>query len=286
MYKPPENKRILVIGANSFLSKQIIERLCRKNKVTGMLHENSNNIVKGVEYLNISDLHLLNDDVDIVFIISAYVPSRGTAIKKEVLEMVNVILPEKVCAQFPKARIVYASSVSVYGDPAGVADENSSSVNASEYGESKLKGEKIVAKHLSFAIVRISSMYGEGMNETTFIPLIINSAINKNEIRLLGDGGRKQNYIHVSDVAEIFVRAAQEHSNNTYLAVGESSFSNYEVALMIKKSLSSIEIILEGNDGSPSCFYNGSWSYDLLNFKPVKKLTEGIAELIGWQQKK
>ncbi|MCX6296971.1 MAG: NAD-dependent epimerase/dehydratase family protein, partial [Bacteroidetes bacterium] len=125
-----------------------------------------------------------------------------------------------------------------------------------------------------------------GMNESTFLPRIILSALREKSIKIFGNGGRLQNYIHVSDVAELFLRAAQQHTNNTYLAVAERSYSNFELASLVKKELLDVEISFVGEDSSCSFLYDGKFSYGSLQYKPQKSIHEGIIELIKWQQKK
>lgn len=277
-----EKKRYLIVGANSFLSKSIIEGIGSKHYVAGLYHVNRNNFLDSVEYYHISKLNDLPDNFDTIFLISAYIPIANTDVDR--LNDVNIQLVARVCEKFKNSKIVYASSVSIYGNARGVLAEASLSENPSLYGISKLKAEDIVNKQGAYSIIRISSMYGEGMNLTTFIPKIIESAINNKCIKILGTGTRLQNYIHVSDVAKIFIKASQQERNDTYLAVAEASFTNLEIANNVK-ALTGAEIVFEGKDDSHSFQYDATHTYKELGFKPTVTIGEGLLNLLKWQQK-
>ncbi|MFL5763738.1 MAG: NAD-dependent epimerase/dehydratase family protein [Bacteroidia bacterium] len=283
---PFRNRKCLVIGANSFLAREIILALKDDNDVTGIYHERSDKLLPGVSALRITEIDKLRDEYDYIFLISAYISNADDLETKEKLEQVNVKLPEMICSQFPSAKIIFASTVSVYGAQNEAVSEASATESATAYGMSKLAGERIIRKHPQFAIVRISSMYGTGMNTSTFLPRIIDDALAKGCITLYGDGSRLQNYIQVSDAAEIFIRSARSDSNNTYLAVGKKSFSNGECASFVRSVLPGTEIRMTGSDHSPSFTYDASLSYELLDFEPGVKITEGIEELVKWRQKK
>jgi nucleoside-diphosphate-sugar epimerase len=282
----PENKKYLLIGSNSILSKEIILLLKEKNTVVGVFNKKTDNLVKEIEQVSIDNLDHITNDFDAVFIISAFIPSKDSEENKEQLKRVNVDLVKIICEKFKKTKIVLASSVSVYSESLSVINELSERMPATLYGKSKMQGENIVIQQDKYSIVRISSMYGPGMNMQTFMPAIIRYAKENKKIRLFGDGSRQQNYIHVKDVAKIFIQASEQSVNNVYLAVGKVSYSNQAVADIVGKYISGIEIINVGEDNSSSYHYNALNTYNELDFIPEVNIEEGISELIKWQQKK
>lgn len=52
-------------------------------------------------------------------------------------------------------------------------------------------------------ILRISSLYGEGMKENTLISNYCDKALENKCIEVWVTGSRKQNYIHVANVVEL-----------------------------------------------------------------------------------
>src|SRR5215471_20579196 len=209
------HKKILVVGANSFLARAVIEKTAPLNRLTGVYHVDRSNPVPEVQYISVQDMGQLRDEFEVVFMIAAYIPDESHQPDLDKLEIANVKLPELVCTKFKNARIIYASSVSVYGSAGGKFDERSLPRPTTPYGSSKQRGENIIRTHPSYASIRISSMYGPAMKPHTFLPRIVKQALLNKRISLWGTGKRLQNYIHVRDVAEIFIRAALRESNDT-----------------------------------------------------------------------
>lgn len=277
-------KKNLIIGANSFLSRKITQLLLNQGQtVEGIINENHDKLLPNISYYSSKDLGKLPDDFDTIYIISAHIPTKVEADTHRRLFETNVELIEKVCKQFPAAKIVYASSVSVYGEQDGVLDENSRTAPTNVYGISKLWGEHLVRQASRYAIVRISSMYGEGMNLNTFLPRTIRQALD-GKITIWGDGLRRQNYVSVDNVADFLIKSADYQENGTYLAVDIASYSNIEIAKLLQQSCQ-CEIDFFGKDNSSSYYYNNNETRSKLNIQPTKKLEENLQDLIQWIKK-
>jgi nucleoside-diphosphate-sugar epimerase len=280
--KAEEN--ILIIGSNSFLAKCLIGKLKDTANITGVYHISTHLHEAGVEYINVATLDQLQDVFEVVYLISAYVPEKGNTDYYN-LYAVNVELAEKVSKQFPSAHIVLASSVSVYGEPEGIINERTASIKTNPYGLSKLWAEEMIKQHSSYSIHRISSMYGEHMKTSTFLPLICKNAIQHGKITLLGTGERKQNYIHVNDVAESMINAANRKGKGIFLSVYPQSFSNREIAGMIKEQMPGTQIEFQGTDHSPSYVYDAEFSYTSLEWNCKTNMQTGIKQLCEWIKK-
>ena len=278
-------KKCLVVGANSFLAREIILKLMESYDITCVFHSQKDKLFSKLNALPVSEIKKIPDHFELVFIISAHIPTKDKPTDESILMEVNALLPELICNRFGSAKIIYASSVAVYGEGGRIVNETSQSINPSAYGTSKLKGEMAVSVRPGNSIVRISSMYGPGMNRNTFLPLIIDAALKDKKIKLYGDGSRRQNYIHVSDVAEFFIRAAEPGSNGVFLATGKQSYSNQEVTNEVKSILKGTEVILEGEDRSISFEYDAQETYRRLGYMPKINIHDGISGLIQWQQK-
>ncbi len=285
MLKQVHRKKFLVVGANSFLAREIISRIKVNHDITTVFHSNKDKLFHDLPAVPVSEIELLPDQFDAVFILSAHIPIKGLPVNEHLLNEVNARLPEKICNRFKSAKIIYASSVSVYGDGGRVLSESSASVNPAAYGASKKSGEMAVGAGTGNSIIRISSMYGPGMNRNTFLPQVIDAALMDKKIKLYGDGSRRQNYIHVSDVAEFFIRASESASNGVFLATGEQSYSNHAVANEVKSILKGTEVVFEGEDQSVSFEYDAQETYRRLGYVPKINIHDGISGLIQWQQK-
>ncbi|WP_140937953.1 NAD-dependent epimerase/dehydratase family protein [Sphingobacterium lumbrici] len=270
--------KILIVGTNSILSQAIL-RQHPSDEVDGLYH--SVPAALFVNQFSLAELEKLKDDYDVVYIVSAWISSHISESQK--LFSVNVELVQSISYQFPKAKVVYFSTVAVYdGLSDTVIDETTQVSPSSIYGISKLWAEKIVSQHKKFSIVRISSMYGIGMKNITFLPRIIDDALFDKQITLVGDGARKQNYIHVGDVAALAKNIVFSDENKIQLAIDEANYSNAQVAEMIKKE-TGCKIAYKGVDNARSVEYKqDTFPYPEYN---STHLEQGIKELITWKKR-
>ena len=267
--------KILIVGSNSILSKAILIEH-QSDQVDMIYHDKPTDYYSNL--IHISKLNELGDNYDLVYLVSAII--RNNVDDTELLFDVNVKLIQTISNLFKSARLIYFSTVAVYDAlESGFIDEKTKASPCSFYGISKLWGERIVSQHKKYTIIRISSLYGEGMKQTTFLPIIIKDALTKGRITLLGDGSRKQNYISVSDVAVLAKKLALMDQNMLQLAVGEFSYSNKQIAEILQNILS-CEIIYSGFDNTRSVEYNqNTIPYDEYNLVNIEK---GIKTLITW----
>lgn len=243
-------------------------------------------MVEGPEYYPIEELEGLEGDYTHVFIISAYVPEKGDYSIEERLQKVNVELVSDILKKFPQAKVIHCSTVSVYGVSPDAITESSSIAPINPYGQSKSDAEDLVALHPNHAIVRFSSIYGPHMRTHTFLPQIIIRALEKGRIVVFGDGSRSQNYIAVEEAVDYLIKAANSEQNGVYLAVGQNSYANKDVAGMIADLIPNVTIAFEGSDPSPSFFYNNAWTRSVLGIDEVYSFQEELKKVIGWLEKK
>lgn len=274
-------EKALIVGINSILGVSIAEKLKTHFDVHGIHHIQKDRIPSFVLSKPVEELHEFDDVYTVVCFVSAYIPTNQN-INQEALFATNVRLLENVIKQFPTARIVHASSVSVYGVMTQTVNEHAVQNEVSAYGLSKLWAEKIVSACDSYAILRISSMFGPGMKRNTFLPLIIQNALQKKEIVIYGDGSRKQDYIHVDDVAACFYAAARSVENGVFLAVSGTSYSNIEIARELQKMISDVRIEHQGSDPVFSSSFDGAETRSRLHWRSEKNVVESLLELIQW----
>ena len=279
------NIKNLIIGSNSFLGRALSMRLSEMSEDTlGVYHRNTQHLFEGIVQIPISELKKI-EHVENVYLVSAFVPTSQDKDNLEKLEEVNVGLVIRICEMFPKARIIYCSSVSVYEWQDIALTEKSEEGPQSEYGESKLKGESIIKKHASHTIVRISSMYGPNMKTHTLLPVIVKQALSTSEIILYGKGNRKQNYIYVDDVANYLIAAANFKENVIFLACAKHSFSNKELATKVASELEGVSISYEKTDSSHSFEYDNTKTRETLGIEAEIGFNVGLKNLIAWIKK-
>lgn len=272
-----EANQAVVIGSTGFLGSELVAQeqgmvLCNRTVVPEC----------AFPQVHVNDLESLSaKDIKRVYLLAAHIPYGQPDVITSPLVAANVELVARVCRHFRESRIIYSSSVSVYGSAASLPiSEDSAFERPGAYGLSKLAGEVIVQAHPNHCVLRYSSLYGPGMTAPTFLPLIVKKALAEGLITLCGPGTRLQNYLHVSDAARMLTSASESSHNGVFNAVDVRSYSNIEVARLIAEAVGDVSIKHVGSDSSPSFSYDNSKWNDSFQFAPRVELEQGIEGLV------
>ena len=217
---------IYITGATGRLGKEVLKLLnnavplvrkpsgLENEKVTDFSHEELKKVLKNADVI----IHLAG--------------SMKFSDKKE-LRASNVEVTKNIVDSLPKkARIVFASSISVYGkNPKNPVNENTPSKPDSEYARSKLEAEKLVSKHDNHVILRIGTMYGMGYGEYFRILKLI----NQGKMAIIGNGKNRVSFVHVEDVAQT-VKNSIKAKTGVYVIAGDS-FPQKEIYEIAAKEL-------------------------------------------------
>ncbi|WP_293870286.1 NAD(P)-dependent oxidoreductase [Flavobacterium sp.] len=280
------NKNIAIVGANSILGQAIYERLIKDYAVFQVYHLNIDAIKNKINLIQIDDFLKTDIDFKIIYYISAAISFKEDITTINSLFHTNIKLLKTVSNTFTNSKIIYASSVAVFEINAAIVTEISPVLPYSSYAFSKLWAEQIVANHVGGGVtIRLSSLYGIGMKNNSFLPKIIYDAISNKQITIFGDGSRKQNYISADEASEYFYKAIHYPDKIKLLAVNSQSYSNLEVAQMIVKSIQDVKIIFLAQDTSTSFNYNNNFTKNILKINQDYSFNESIQEVIQWIQK-
>lgn len=274
---------VLITGANGFLARAVVRQMHNDSQIysnwqlAALVRPGTSTpsyfhtTCESVDSL-ISDLHR----VDVVMHLAACIPSPRDAAPADLMP-VNVDLVAKLVQAYPDARHVLASSISIYGVPVVLPlTVDSRPCQPTAYGLSKLAAESLVRQMPQHAVIRFSSLIGVGMKVGSFIPTVV-SASRAGKIHLLGNGERLQNYLDINDAALMCLRAATSKKSFVALGIGERSYSNNEVAVMLAE-MTGASIVREGDDHSHSFVYEFRDSMDL--GKRRKNLNESLGEMV------
>ena len=134
-------------------------------------------------------------------------------------------------------RIVYSSSAAVYGTPTeNKVTEKSATNPESPYGETKLVGEWLLkadekARQIQWIALRYFNVVGAANSElgdtgvNNLVPMVFRALSNNQRPQVFGgdyatpDGSCIRDYIHVSDLAESHLIAAQKLLNENYCGI-------------------------------------------------------------------
>jgi UDP-glucose 4-epimerase len=208
------------------------------------------------------------------------------------LQMLNAMVSHNV----PK--IVFISSGgTVYGNPIYLPiDEKHPTDPLVSYGITKLTIEKYLRMYshlhgIKAVTLRVANPYGERQRIETAqgaVGVFLHNAILGIPINIWGDGSVTRDYIHVSDVAEAFVRAVdysgKESCFNISAGVGTSL---NELIGMIKKVVDrDVDVsYLPGRPFDvPANVLNNSLAKADLKWTPSISMRDGIARTAEWMK--
>lgn len=257
--------KVLVFGAGGFVGRHLIKGLLRRGyEITGIYKDNYD-IVDDKKFhqiiLNITkdeDFNKLERSFDCVFNVSAYVPSKNNAIGEDSkCFLVNGIGTNNILRFVLSSNIpifIHSSSASVYGNPNIIPiGENDTLRPDSIYGISKRFGEELCEMYarkykLNVILFRYPSVYGGDCKQNTVLPLLVNKALKNEDITLMGNGLRSQDFVYIDDVVSANLLAAEKKRAGIYnIGSGKETSMITLAKEIIKLTGSKSEIIFNKN---------------------------------------
>lgn len=278
------DRSALVIGGSGFLGRNLCSQLGSAGYRVSVLNRNPLKGWSGQQYFP-SDFETIRDDFSLVCLLAAEIPYGDmNSFSYQMIET-NVGLPLRVAEKFQRCRLVYVSTVAVYGNPlCNPVSEEHPYNKPSAYGLSKLAGEVAVSAHPNHTIQRLSSVYGGGMKALTFLPVILRHALERKEITLFGDGSRRQDFIHVKDAARMLVMVGNSQVTGTFNLVSGTAISNLEAATVVAEIVGNVHIKFSGEDHTPSSVYTQHLWRSAFGVSPNIDLSSGIREMIEYEE--
>jgi UDP-glucose 4-epimerase len=208
------------------------------------------------------------------------------------LQMLNAMVSHDV----PK--IVFISSGgTVYGNPIYLPiDEKHPTDPLVSYGITKLTIEKYLRMYshlhgIKAVTLRVANPYGERQRIETAqgaVGVFLHNAIRGMPINIWGDGGVTRDYIHVSDVAEAFLRAVEYSGEKSCFNISSGvGTSLNELIGMIREAVDrDVDVsYLPGRpfDVPANVLNNGLAKTDL-KWMPSIPMRDGIARTAEWMK--
>lgn len=267
-------------------------------------------LVRG-DILRINELYDVFDGAAGVFAIAGFLtlplsqnPTLGLAVNVE--GQVNIF---EACRYRNVKKVVFSSSVAVYGEPGpGLTDESAPANLATYqpasalYSCTKLIGENLCklysARHGIQAIaLRYATVYGERQHYRGVNALYIMEnydRILRGEAPVIPDDGSEvHDYIHVADVARANVMAmASDVTGESFnVATGVSTSLNRIVELLVQLTGTKLKPIHKTNTSAVRASVSSQLDFSrakiekMLGWKPEVSIEEGIRRLIAWRQR-
>ncbi|MEM4267917.1 MAG: NAD(P)-dependent oxidoreductase [Candidatus Woesearchaeota archaeon] len=180
-------------------------------------------------------------------------------------------------------RIIFSSTVQVYGNRHGKIDEKTPPMPLWAYSQSKLKAEKeIIGSGLDYVVFRISNVYGPGAKPfyNSVIATFIHLAKNNKPLLINGTGEQVRDYIFVSDVTNALLHGMSIQQGVYNLSTGKLTSLN-EVVEAIRKILKK-ELVVQRKEIREEiirCIYDNS-KLTATGWRPEYTFEEGIKKCL------
>ncbi len=207
VYMTNENKKIAIIGSEGFLGTRLKRRLKNK-KIT---HQGFDIILdnpESPEYLDVENIETLEKIKDFSSIVNLAAVHRDDVYPSSRYDDVNVQGARNVCnaaRNFGIKKIIFTSSVAIYGFAPENTDENGKPNFFNHYGRTKFMAEKVYSdwqaespNERSLVIVRPTVIFGEGNRGNVYNLL---KQIASGRFVMFGDGKNKKSMAYVENVA-------------------------------------------------------------------------------------
>ncbi len=228
--------RTLVTGGAGFVGSHVVDALLARGDevhvVDNLSTGSRGNLADGAELheLDIRDpaVEALGAELrpDVVLHLAAQA-DVGTSVERPAFDAeVNVVGTVHVleAARAAGARVVFTSSGgAIYGECDEPATEDHARLPLSPYAVSKLAGEEYIAgwnrlHGTSHVVLRLANVYGPRQLpalEGGVVAVFLDRLARGKTAEIYGDGAQVRDFVHVSDVAAAFLRAA-ETGTGTY----------------------------------------------------------------------
>lgn len=199
----------------------------------------------------------------------------------------------EICQSLSIKRLLFSSGWVVYSPNAKVPiTENSKTVPITDYGKSKLKAENYFLenlKGLQVIILRISSVYGPGMQSKGLIPTLAKAATNGQEMHI--NSTARRDYLYIDDLVKVFrnlIRLKTHNKLTLNIGSGESA-EILKIAKMIKRILkrnfkidSKINFLESTLPVPKDNLLDITKARKILSLKKFHKLDRGLTSYIKW----
>lgn len=231
--RDPVSTRIAVVGSSGQIGSALFDALKRSYSVEGF------DLVPGARgrLLDIAgaDAPSALSGFDVICQLAARIPSDGGISDPRGLAETNVlgVIQALEATRRNDARLIFSSSVAVYGEPSEVPIRETQALHPlSLYGVSKLVGERYVEHYrelygLDVSIVRPFNVYSDRTSEvvppTEVVGQLIQRARASEPLLVSGDGEQTRDFVHVSDVVRLFELLVQGRGKGEVVNVGSGS---------------------------------------------------------------
>lgn len=294
---------ILVTGGAGYLGSTMVPELLNaghtvtvldnfmfgQNSLAHVCHHPNFNVVRG-DIRAEATMRPLMKSADIIIPLAALVgaplcskdPVGATTTNHDAIMMMFRFLDKDQIVLMPTTNSAYGT-----GDENNFCTEESSLRPISQYAIEKVQIEKTLMQHPNAVSFRLATVFG--MSPRMRIDLLVNDFTYRavyDRFVVLFESQFKRNYIHVRDVARVFLHAIDNYrkmKGQIYnVGLSDANVSKKELCQAIQKQLPEF-VFMEapvGKDPDQRNYIVSNVKIEATGFKPASSLDCGISELI------
>lgn len=212
-----------------FVIPDIQESLVYKNRWINCDVRNYNDLVKSLKGSNV--------------IINLAAEHKDNVTPRSLYDDVNVRGAENVCEAADALgikKIIFTSSVAVYGLPEEETDESGAFNYFNDYGRTKYQAEQVYKKWFdqgegrSLLIIRPTVVFGEGNRGNVYKLL---AQISSGQFLMIGNGANRKSMIYIENITALLERLLQEKGYFIANAVDKPDFTMNELVQKVSDVL-------------------------------------------------
>ena len=287
--------KALVTGSAGFIGKHVSRAMLADGfDVTG--YDQKDTDEPGVEsvigdFLDLGSLATAVRGHDVIVHIGAIGDVYLAATNPELAAAVNVTGSTNIAlaAEEGGARVVYASTWEVYGDPVyEPVDEKHPCEPDHPYNITKLAGERMLLaanrlRDVPVIALRLGTAYGLGMRPNSVFEIFIAKALAGEPITIQGDGSQGRQFTHARDIARAFVAAAKSEARGMPLnVVSPEMISIKQLAELVTERFPTEVTYGQPRPGDVTPSYvSASRIEEVLGWKAEVSFEQGMEELLS-----
>ncbi|MDA9143658.1 NAD-dependent epimerase/dehydratase family protein, partial [Gammaproteobacteria bacterium] len=238
-----EKNKIAIIGGAGFVGTRLASRLQKKNKSIKVYDKN--NIKSTIRSLDIENPQTLNQLKDIDTIINLAAVHRDDIKPISRYDDVNVQGSKNICDAAKRhgiKKIIFTSSVAIYGFAPPNSDECASANYFNDYGRTKYLAEQVYIKwqqedpyNRTLVIVRPTVIFGEGNRGNVYNLL---KQISSGRFMMFGNGKNKKSMAYVENVVAFLEYSLLFNPGiHTYNYIDKPDFDMNTLVSEVRKTL-------------------------------------------------
>jgi UDP-glucose 4-epimerase len=291
--------KVIVTGGCGFIGSHIVDKLVDNNIVVviddesatenEVFHYNPKAEYHKLDICDKESIDSLFENVDYVFHLAAEsriqpaIKNPNRAYNVNVMGTLNIL---ELSKKYNVKRIMYSSTSSVYGMTDKLPTSENDDINClNPYSHSKFLGEELFRHYsdnysVDSVIFRYFNVFGERSpikgQYAPVVGIFLNQYKNGLELTITGDGSKKRDFIHVSDVADANILAMQYDGKLKSKVINIGCGENISINDIAKQISSKTKYIPAREGEVENTLANIKNAEETLNFRPKIELNDWI----------